>query len=101
MPRHKRRAPLFVSRKRYLALQREHEELKRHYRELAQNHDQLLESETPAPEPRHTPSWAVTEEVPVITTAGLDTDKTTALLRRWGMAGSPAGSWRGNAGTTG
>lgn len=99
MPRHKRQAPLFVSRKRYLALQREYEDLKRHYRELASNHDQLLEPE-PAP-PRHTPSWAVTEEIPLITTAGLDTDKATALLRRWGMAGSPAGSWLGNSGTTG
>lgn len=102
MPRHKRQAPLFVSRRRYLKLRREHEELERHYRELAANHDQLLEPASPADPPaRHTPSWAVTEEIPVITTAGLDPDKTDALLRRWGMAGSPAGSWRANRGTTG
>lgn len=98
MPRHKRSAPLFVSRRQYLKLRREYEELERHYRALAENHDQLLEA---SGKPRHVPSWAVTEEIPVITSAGLDPDKADALLRRWGLAGSPAGSWRGNQGTTG
>lgn len=100
MPSHRRteRWP-FVRRSKYLRLKRDYQELARHYRELADNHDQLT---APAPEPvRHVPSWAVTEPVPVITSVGLDADKAAALLSRWGMAGSPAGSWSYNRGTTG
>ena len=101
MPRHKRSAPLFVGRRRYLKLRREYEELERHYRALAENHDRLLEPASADQPARHVPSWAVTEESPVITTAGMDTAKADALVRRWGMAGSPAGSWGVNRGTTG
>ena len=101
MARHKRRAPWFVRRSVYLDLLRRYQELERDYRVLAGDRDVLAEAvEAPAPV-RHTPSWAETEPIPVITTAGLDTDKADALLRRWGMAGSPAGSWDGNRGTTG
>lgn len=97
--KHKRRAPLFVRRSVYLKLLREYQELEHHYRVLAGDRDELAGTQAPAP--RHVPSWAVTEPVPVITSAGLDTAKAEALLRRWGMAGSPAGSWDGNRGTTG
>lgn len=92
MARHKRteRWPL-VSRRRYLKLRLELEELERHYRALAENHDGLLEPTAPAP--RHVPSWAVTEEIPVITTAGLDPDKADALVRNIGLLQDPAGSW--------
>lgn len=91
MARHRRPGPrLFVSRRRYLVLRREYEELLADYRALADNHDALLE----APRPRRpVPSWAVTEEIPVITTAGLDPDKAEALVRRGGLLEGPAGSW--------
>jgi hypothetical protein len=99
MAKHKRRAPLFVRRSAYLKLLREYQELEHHYRVLAGDRDELAGAT--APLPRHVPSWAETEPVPVITSAGLDTAKADALLRRWGMAGSPAGSWNRNAGTSG
>lgn len=101
MPSHRRteRWP-FVRRSRFLALRRDYEELLRHYRTLADEHDRLSEPE-PEPVRRRVPSWARTEPVPVITSVGLDPARTTALLRRWGMAGSPAGSWGTNRGTTG
>lgn len=100
MPSHRRteRWP-FVRRSRFLALRKAHEELLRHYRELALEHDKLTEVDVDVV--RRAPSWVRTEEIPVITGVGLDRDKATALLRRWGMAGSPAGSWETNRGTTG
>lgn len=99
MSQHRRRAPLLVGRRRYLRLLAAYQELERHYRELAANHDRLVHLDAPAP--RRAPAWAETTEIPVITTAGLDTEKAAALLRRWGMAGSPAGSFSPNRGTTG
>jgi hypothetical protein len=99
MARHRRSSPPFVRRGRYLRLLAAYEELERHYRELARNHDRLVHLDRPAP--RRAPAWAETTEIPVITTAGLDTEKAAALLRRWGMAGSPAGSFQANRGTTG
>jgi hypothetical protein len=98
MAKHKRRAPFWVRRRTYLELLRAYQELEHHYRVLAGDRDALLAPDRPGP---RVPSWAETEPIPVVTPAGLDTDKAAALLRRWGMSGSPAGSWSGNRGTTG
>jgi hypothetical protein len=92
MGRHKRRAPLLVRRSRYLKLLAAYQELERHYQVLAGDRDALAGA-APAPV-RHVPSWAVTEEIPVITTAGLEPDKAEALVRRGGLLEDPAGSWR-------
>jgi hypothetical protein len=101
MGRHRRKAPLLVRRSVFLDLLRRYQELEYHYRLLAGDRDALAER-PPAAEPsRHVPSWAETQEIPVITTAGLDVEKAAALLRRWEMAGSPAGSWTAPRGTTG
>ncbi len=92
MAKHKRRAPLFVRRSRYLKLLSAYQELERHYQVLAGDRDALAQQAVPAPV-RHVPSWAVTEEIPVITTAGLEPDKAEALVRRGGLLEDPAGSW--------
>lgn len=116
MARHKRRSVgLFVRRSVYLALWRRYTELLDSYRALEgdlqgvlEDHEGLLHDlEDPTPlertEARHTPSWAVTEEIPVITSVPpLDPDKATALTRRTGLLGSPSGAWGGQKpGTTG
>jgi hypothetical protein len=43
----------------------------------------------------------VTEEIPVITSAGLDPDKADALVRNTGLLNVPAGSWSSARGNTG
>jgi hypothetical protein len=93
--RHRRSVGLFVRRRTYITLWRRYQELEGAYRLLAGELDTALDDtvETPLPAPRHVPSWAVTEEIPVITTAGLDTDKADALVRRGGLLDGPAGSW--------
>lgn len=90
--KHKRRAPLIVRRSRYLKLLAAYQELEHHYRVLAGDRDALAGDPAPAPV-RHVPSWAMTEEIPVITTAGLEPDKADALVRRGGLLEGPAGSW--------
>ena len=67
MPRHKRSAPLFVGRRRYLKLRREYEELERHYRALAENHDRLLEpasADQPARALSKAPTWLIPRPCP-------------------------------------
>ena len=118
MPQHRRRRiGLFVRRSTYLSLWRRYQELEREHRVLQgdlqnvlEDHEGLLsdfEAEGPlvevlAPESApHVPSWAITEEVPVITTVPpLDVDKATALVRNTGMLGD-AGFRPGQQGTTG
>lgn len=98
MARHRRRSVgPWVRRRTYLALWRRYVELERHYRVLAGDLDARLEDtleEIELPPQRHVPSWAVTQEIPVVTTAGLDPEKADALVRRKGLLGDPAGSWR-------
>lgn len=115
MARHKRRAVgLFVRRRTYLALWEKYRELAEAYRELEGDHQDVLadhegllfDLEAPAPlertEARHAPSWAVTEEIPVITELGLDTAKADALARRTGLLQNPGGAWSARSpGTTG
>jgi hypothetical protein len=112
MPRHRRRRTgLFVRRRTYRSLQAAYAQLLADYRALESDHQGVLEdhegllhdleSPVPAPVP-HTPSWAVTEEIPVITTVGLDPDKADALARRGGLLADPGGAWNGQQpGTTG
>lgn len=106
MARHKRRRPgLFVRRSAYLSLQRRYSELLAAYRALEGDHQGVLTDheellwavEAPAhPEPpggAYVPSWAVTEEIPVITEVPLDPDKATALTHRTGLLDGPSGAW--------
>jgi len=101
MARHKRRGVgLFVRRSTYLSLWRQYRELSAAYAALQGDHQSVLEDhegllfdlEDPAPA-RHTPSWAETEEIPVITTVGLDPDKADALARNTGLLNRPGGAW--------
>lgn len=101
MPRHKRRAPLLVRRRVFLDLMRRYQELEHHYRVLAGNLDAMTEAPVAAEPSRHVPSWAETQEIPVITSAGLDPDKAGALVRNGGLLNGPAGSWTSSRGTTG
>jgi hypothetical protein len=101
MGRHRRKAPLLVRRRVFLDLLRRYQELEHHYRVLAGDRDALAER-PPGTQPlRHVPSWAVTEEIPVITSAGLDPDKADALVRNTGLLNVPAGSWSSARGNTG
>lgn len=115
MPRHRRRRiGWFVRRSTYRALWSRYDELLDAYRALENDHQNVLEDhegllydlEAPVPlertEARHTPSWAVTEEVPVITSVGLDLDKAEALARNTGLFQKPGGAWNSSdQGTTG
>jgi hypothetical protein len=115
MARHKRRSVgLFVRRKTYLSLWKQYRELSTAYHALEADHqgvlddheELLFEAEAPAPlemaEVRHVPSWAETEEIPLITTVGLDPDKADALSRNTGLFDQPGGAWGGaGAGSNG
>lgn len=116
MARHRRRRTgPFVRRSVYLSLWRRYNDLLEAYRALEGDHQAVLEDhegllhdlEDPAPlersGARHTPSWAETEEIPVITSlVPLDPDKAEALLHRSGMTAAPSGAWGGQKpGTTG
>lgn len=113
MSRHRRpRIGVFVRRSAYLELWTRYQDLLRDYQSLGEDHQAVLEHHeellyrletAPAePEPtevlpaavrpRHVPSWAETEEVPVIT--GLDPDKADALVRNTGLLDDPSGEWR-------
>lgn len=95
MARHRRYVGPLVRRKTYIGLWRRYQELEGAYRLLAGELDTALDDtvETPLPVPRRAPSWAVTEEIPVVTEPGLDPDKAEALVRRGGLLDGPAGSW--------
>lgn len=114
MSRHRRRRiGLFVSRATYMALWVQYQDLLRDHRALEEDHQMVLEDhegllydlEAPADEtaeipvsgPRmpRVPSWAETDEIPVITDVqgGLDPDKAGALVRRTSLLDSPSGSW--------
>lgn len=116
MSRHRRRRiGLFVSRSTYMSLWARYADLAERYRALEGDHQSVLEDhegllyslpeELPEPEPaealespvrpRRTPSWAQTEEVPVITSleTGLDPDKAEALVRRTRLLDDPSGAW--------
>ncbi len=93
---------LWVSRATYMALWRRYEALLAEYHALEADNALLigdaeeaaaLVEPDPAPVRRRAPSWAETEPVPVITTAGLDPDKATALVHRGGLLDSPSGEW--------
>ena len=109
MARHRRRrVGLWVGRRTYLSLWRRYTELLAEHRALEADHQDVLEDhesllygleedgpvvEVPA---AGVPSWArekaaqdVTEEIPVITTVGLDPDKADALVRRAGLLEQP------------
>jgi hypothetical protein len=115
MARHKRRAVgPFVRRKTYLSLWRQYQELNAAYAALQDDHQSVLEDhegllsdlEAPVPLERsgaaHVPSWAQTEEIPVITTVPLDPDKAQALARNTGLLQDPGGAWEPRSrGTTG
>lgn len=115
MARHKRRAVgLFVRRSVYVSLWVRYTELLEKYRALEadlqavlEDHEGLLyDMESPAPLERnaakHTPSWAETEEIPVVTGHPMDPDKAAALTRKAGLLRAPSGAWSiGNEGTTG
>lgn len=112
MPRHRRRrlGP-FVTRSRYLDLWVRYQELLQAHQVLEGDHQGVLEDHEgllyelengpEAPEPTHAlespvrphpvPSWAQTEELPVV---GLDAPKADALVRRTGLLEAPGGSWR-------
>lgn len=119
MPRHRRRRiGLWVGRSTYMALWRQYQELLAAYRALEADHQSVLEdhegllfdleapvesileetAEIPVSGLRmpHVPSWAETDEIPVITDAqaGLDPAKADALVRRTDMLSDPSGSWR-------
>jgi hypothetical protein len=94
MGRHRLKAPLLVRRSVFLDLLRRYRELEHHYRVLAGDRDALAEGLPAADRPRRpVPSWAETEEIPVITSAGLDPEKANALVKRGGLLRDPAGSW--------
>ncbi len=103
MSRHKRaRVGLWVRRAQYMALWRRYEALLADYHALERDNALLIADAQdgvsvvdPAPE-RHVPSWAETQEIPLITSVGspgLDPDKATALLHRGGLLDSPSGEW--------
>lgn len=114
MARHRRghRSPL-VRRSTYRALERRYDGLSAAYAALEADHRGVLEDHEgllfeleeaePPPEPLpHVPSWAETEEIPLITSVGLDADKAVALARNTGMLRRPGGAWGGGQpGTTG
>lgn len=126
MSRHRRRRiGLFVSRATYMALWVQYQELLRDHRALDEDHQRVLEAhegllydrealpepdldetaETPVSGPRmpHVPSWAETDEIPVITAVqgGLDPAKADALVRRTSLLDSPSGSWSVPSGENG
>lgn len=94
---HRRAASWWRRSRDYRRLAREYADLARAYRELQTEHAALLADTVDAvavPEPlpgRYTvPSWAVTEEIPVITEVPpLDPDKATALIRNTGLLQQP------------
>lgn len=103
MPRHRRgRVGPWVRRATYMALWRRYEALLADYHALERDNALLIADAQdgvavtdPAPA-KHIPSWAETQEIPVITsvgTAGLDPDKATALVHRGGLLDSPSGEW--------
>lgn len=110
MPQHRRRriGPL-VRRSTYLDLWRAYQDLLRDHRALEEDHQRVLEdhegllydmeetAEVPVSGPvlPHVPSWAETEELPVLRAveAPLDPSKADSLVRRIGMLDSPSGSW--------
>lgn len=107
MPRHRRPRPgPFVRREDYLELWARYSALLADYRALTQDHqdvledhEQLLYDQPPEPPVRGqdvVPSWAQTEPIPLITSAGapgLDPDKAEALVRRMSLLDDPAGAW--------
>lgn len=115
MSRHRRaRTGPFVRRSAYLDLWHRYEALLADYRALEADNALLIgdaeeaatavEAAGTAPGRYVTPSWAETEPIPVITTAGagLDPDKATALVHRGGLLVSPSGEWsEAHPGTSG
>lgn len=126
MPSHRRRriGP-FVRRSTYMALWHQYQELLRDHRALEADHQGVLEdhegllfeletgagpdmeetAEIPVSGPRmpRVPSWAETDEIPVITDAqaGLDPEKADALVRRTRLLEQPSGSWSVTPGENG
>jgi hypothetical protein len=112
MPRHRRRHVWpFVRRDTYLDLRHRYEALLADYRALEADHESVLadhegllfnlEADGPPsltdPLPpragRRVPSWARTEEIPVLAEDGLDPDKAASLVRRTGLLEDPSGAW--------
>lgn len=101
---------MWVGRETYLDLWRRYGELLAAYRALEADHQAVLEDhegllydmeqtlQIPVSRPasRAVPSWARTEEMPVVEAPqpGLDPSQTDALIRRGDMLRSPSGRWR-------